>query len=338
MPRAARIDAPGALHHIICRGIERRSIFRDDDDRKDFTARLHRVVSESKTPCYAWALLPNHFHLLLRSGEVPISTVMRRLLTGYAIGFNRRHKRYGRLFQNRYKSILCQEERYFLELVRYIHLNPIRAGLVSDLDLLDTYPSCGHGVLMGNIIAPWQDTVSFLSLFSPKTSMAQQQYRLFLSKGVSQGRRPELTGGGVLRSAGGWGVLKTMKRMKAHIKGDERILGDSAFVQAVLNQSKEKYERSYRLKTQGHTFETIIRRASELFDVPVKAILSGGKQPDRVKARSLASFWAVKELGMNGTTVGRKIGLCQSAVCRAVQRGEQLSEELAVSMEREPDI
>ena len=263
---------------------------------------------------------------------------MRRLLTGFAIGFNRRHKRYGRLFRNRYKSVLCQEERYFLELVRYIHLNPIRAGLVPSLDILDTYPSCGHGVLMGNIVAPWQDTAYFLSLFSPRAAIARQQYRRFISEGVSQGRRPELTGGGLLRSAGGWGVLKTMKRMKAHIKGDERILGDSDFVEAVLNQSKEKYERSYRLKTKGHTFETIIRRASELFDVPVKAIMSGGKQPDRVKARSLAAFWAVKELGMDGTTVGRKIGLSQSAICRAVQRGEQLSDELAVNMEREPDI
>ncbi len=335
MPRAARIDAPGALQHIICRGIERRSIFRDGDDRKDFITRLNRVVSESRTPCYAWALMTNHFHLLLRSGEVPISTVMRRLLTGYAIGFNRRHKRSGRLFQNRYKSVLCQEERYFLELVRYIHLNPIRAGLVSDLDDLDTYPCCGHGALMGRVVAPFQNTTAVLSQFSPKTTAAREQYRLFISKGVSQGRRPELTGGGLLRSAGGWGVLKTMKRMKAHIKGDERILGDSAFVQAVLNQSKENYERSYRLKTQGYTFETIVRRASELLDVPVKAIMSGGKQPDRVKARSLAAFWAVKKLGMNGTTVGRKIGLSQSAVSRAVQRGEQLSEELSVTMEKE---
>lgn len=337
MPRAARIDAPGALHHIICRGIERRSIFRDDDDRKDFIARLSRIVSDSKTPCYAWALMPNHFHLLLRSGNVSISTVMRRLLTGYAIGFNRRHRRYGRLFQNRYKSVLCQEERYFLELVRYIHLNPIRAGIVSDMKNLDTCPSCGHSVLMGNIFAPWQDTAAILSLFSTKTSTAREQYHRYVRKGMSQGRRPELTGGGLLRSAGGWGVLKTMKRMKAHIKGDERILGDSTFVQSVLNRSKENYERSYRLKIQGYTFETIVRRVSELFDIPVKAIMSGGKQPDRVKARSLAAFWAVKELGMNGTTVGRKIGLSQSAVSRAVQRGEQLSEKLAVSMVRDPD-
>jgi putative transposase len=110
MPRKARIDAPGALHHIICRGIEQRKIFDDDADRDNFLQRLAMILKETSTPCYAWALIPNHFHLLLRTGKVPISTVMRRLLTGYAVSFNRRHRRYGHLFQNRFKSILCQED------------------------------------------------------------------------------------------------------------------------------------------------------------------------------------------------------------------------------------
>jgi hypothetical protein len=118
--------------------------------------------------------------------------------------------------------------------------------------------------------------------------------------------------------------------MKAHRKGDERILGDSAFVEAVLARSKENLERSYRLKSVGYTIEMVLRKASELFNVPIKAITSGGKQPDRVKARSLVAYWAVRELGMNGTLVGRKIGLSQSAVSRAVQRGERISEELSL--------
>ena len=129
MPRTARIDAPGALHHIIARGIGRRRIFDDDADRDGFLERLGSVLIESGAICYAWALIPNHFHLLLRTGQAPVSSVMRRLLTGYAMGYNRRHRRVGHLFQNRYKSILCQEEPYFLELVRYIHLNPLRAIL-----------------------------------------------------------------------------------------------------------------------------------------------------------------------------------------------------------------
>ena len=133
MPRKARLDASGALHHIIVRGIERRKIFRDDSDRDNFLNRIGGILRDSQTRCFAWALMSNHFHLLLRTGLVPISNVMRRLLTGYAVSFNLRHRRSGHLLQNRYKSILCQEDAYLLELVRYIHLNPLRAKLVSDV-------------------------------------------------------------------------------------------------------------------------------------------------------------------------------------------------------------
>ena len=125
MPRQSRIDAPGALHHIIARGNEKRKIFTDKLDRQQFLSRLGDILTNTQTTCYAWALIPNHFHLLLRTATFPIATVMRRLLTGYAIYFNRKHRRYGHLFQNRYKSILCQEDPYFLELVRYIHLHPV---------------------------------------------------------------------------------------------------------------------------------------------------------------------------------------------------------------------
>ena len=133
MPRQARIDAPGALQHIIVRGIESKRIFFDDQDCDNFVDRLGAVLPESSARCYAWVLIPNHFHLLLRSGNVSISTVMRRLLTGYAVSFNRRHRRYGHLFQNRYKSFLCEEDLYLKELVRYIHLNPLRARIVKQL-------------------------------------------------------------------------------------------------------------------------------------------------------------------------------------------------------------
>ena len=109
MPRKARIDAPGALHHVIVRGIERRKIFRSDFDRNNFVSRLAKLIPETQTDCFAWALIPNHVHLLLRTGSVPVSIFMSRLLTGYAVWFNNRYQRHGQLFQNRYKSIICQE-------------------------------------------------------------------------------------------------------------------------------------------------------------------------------------------------------------------------------------
>ncbi len=105
MPRQSRIDTPGALHHIMIRGLEGKNIFKDNKDRDDFMDRLGKIMLDTSTPCYAFALMSNHVHLLLRTGSVPVAQVMRRLLTGYAVKFNRRHRRTGKLFQNRYKSI-----------------------------------------------------------------------------------------------------------------------------------------------------------------------------------------------------------------------------------------
>ncbi|KKK58644.1 hypothetical protein LCGC14_3042380, partial [marine sediment metagenome] len=130
MPRLARLDAPGVFHHVMIRGIERRKIFWNKKDREDFLDRLGKLLPETRTGCYGWAFLSNHAHFLFRTGKAPLSTLMRRLLTGYVLSFNKRHRRSGQLFQNRFKSIVCQEDIYLKELVRYIHLNPIRAGLV----------------------------------------------------------------------------------------------------------------------------------------------------------------------------------------------------------------
>jgi REP element-mobilizing transposase RayT len=118
MPRQPRLDAPGTLHHVMVRGIERTAVFRDDGDRADFVARLATLAAAGAWTVYAWALLPNHAHLLVRTGHRPLARTMRALLTGYAGAFNRRHHRVGHLFQNRYKSILCEEEPYLLELQR----------------------------------------------------------------------------------------------------------------------------------------------------------------------------------------------------------------------------
>ena len=149
MPRQARLDAPGGLQHVMARGIERRKIFLDDKDRTSFLERLALILEETQTQCYAWALIPNHFHILLRIGTTPLSTVMRRLMTGYAVTFNIRHRRSGHLFQNRYKSVVCEEDTYLLELTRYIHLNPLRARLVEDLKSLDKYQWAGHSAILG---------------------------------------------------------------------------------------------------------------------------------------------------------------------------------------------
>src|SRR4030042_1483685 len=204
MPRLARLDAPGGFHHIIIRGIERRKIFRDNRDRENFFERLGKLLLETKTGFFAWAFLPNHDHFLLRTGEIPLATLMRRLLTGYVVSFNRRYKRHGHLLQNRYKSIVCQEETYLRELVRYIHLNPLRAGVVSNLPALNSYPYCGHSALMGKRKRPWQNVDYVLHSFGKTVRRARREYFLYVEAGVEQGRRRDLLGGGVVRRLGGW--------------------------------------------------------------------------------------------------------------------------------------
>ena len=325
MPRKARIDAPGALHHIIARGIDRKKVFDDNADRDFFIERLGLIIGDTGTQCFAWALIPNHFHLLLKTGATPIATVMKRLLTGYAMHYNRRHKRYGHLFQNRYKSILCQEDTYLLELVRYIHLNPLRAKMVEDVKGLDNYPYGGHSVLMGKTTVTWQNKRYILRLFGDKVSSARRQYRAFVEKGIADGKRPELTGGGLIRSVGGWAAAKALRKANALQKGDERILGDGDFVEDVLSEANEAYERKYRLKAKGIDVDTVAQRAARIAGIAPSQIWVSGKQPKVVQARSLLCYWATSELGVSQAWLSKRLKLSQPAISLSVVRGRAIA-------------
>ena len=326
MSRLARLDAPGVLHHIIIRGIERRKIFRDDYDKDNLLDRLVLLLPETKTACYAWALMSNHAHFLFRSGSAGISNLMRRLLTGYAVYFNRKYRRHGQLFQNRYKSIICQEDIYFKELVRYIHLNPLRAKIVADINGLNKFPYCGHSLIMGNRKQDWFDTKYVLSYFGKTVSKAKKEYLAFVTNGVDQGRRPELVGGGLIRSLGGWEAVKQL-RMKGQdrVKGDERILGDGEFVTALLAEANERLDRGYALKRLGYDLKSIGREVSRLYDIDEAEIFSKGRRKVQVEARDLFCFWAVNELGISRTAVAKRLGMSQPGVGYAVSRGKKIA-------------
>ena len=328
MPRLARLDAPGVLHHIMIRGIERRKIFRNDKDCEDFIDRLANLLPKTATSCYAWVFLPNHAHFLFQTGTIPLATLMRRLLTGYAVSFNKRHKRRGQLFQNRYKSIVCQEDAYLRELVRYIHLNPIRAGMVSSLSELNKYAYSGHSALMGRKKRPWQDVNYVLSYFGKRPDRARKEYYSYVEAGLEQGRRIELTGGGLIRSLGGWKeVRKHSLKGQEHKKSDERILGDSDFVEEVLSRTAEKFDRKYELKRLGYDLDRIVARVAEIYEMKEDDILSKGKQQRKVKARSLLCFWAVRELGISLTDLARRHELSVPAIGYSVDRGEIIARE-----------
>ena len=365
MPRQPRLEAPGLLQHIMARGIERTKIFRDDKDRKSFLGRLANILDETQTQCYAWALIPNHFHLLLCTGPTPLSKVMRRLMTGYAVRFNRRHKRKGHLFQNRYKSIVCEEDPYLFELIRYIHLNPLRAGLVKSLKELDKYQWCGHSAILGkrknllvldqprikqntNQVNPVNSVQNRKSLaentiegillhFGDTLKVSRRRYRQFIKNGIDQGTRPDLQGGGLVRSAGGKkaGLLGRKKEKglpafpenreaggwRAREKGDERILGSGEFVENILADS-EKIE-GYKFFRKVSLSE-LVEKVSTYLDADKDEVLSGNRRQKNCHARGLISFLAAKSMGYKFNDIAEILGIHPVTAGRCAEKGKRL--------------
>ena len=322
MPRGARLDTPGTLHHVIVRGIERRKIVTDNQDRDNFISRLGTLAKETGTAIYGWALLSNHAHILLRSGATGLPTFMRRLLSGYATSFNRRHRRFGHLFQNRYKSIICEEDTYFKELVRYIHLNPLRVKLVDSLGRLERYKWCGHAVVLGRRGNDWQDRDYVLKWFGNKEGEARKAYREFINEGIDQGRRPDLVGGGLVRSMGGWSVVKAMRRSGIRQMGDERILGSGEFVEQLLEEASQKIQHQIPTQDLVDRVEKEIRTVCQRENIDVAALLSASRRRSVSKLRAHLAMKLVHELGLSLAETARQLNLSTSAVAQILRRNK----------------
>lgn len=323
MPRQSRLDAVGALHHVMGRGIEKVRIFKGDSDREDFISRLAGLCRDRYISVLAWALMPNHFHLLVRTGRQPIHKGMRKLLTGYVVNFNRRHKRYGHLFQNRYKSILCEEDPYLLEITRYIHLNPLRSGIISHFGELDCYPWTGHSVLMGVAEADWQDSETVLSYFGRRTRECRKGYKQFIEEGVSQGRRPELVGGGLIRSLGGWSQVRSLRRRGGKVPSDERMLGSGEFVEGVLAEVAKREDETLRLKRRVVGLPELMKTIVLGEKLREEDMRIGDRRREVVRGRRVFCQLAVRRMGYSGAEVARYLGVTASAVNRLAVSGKE---------------
>jgi len=316
MPRQPRLDAPGSLHHVMGRGIERTKIFRNKTDREDFIGRLGGLCEKGALLVYAWALMPNHFHMLVRTGNQSLSGSMRRLLTGYVINFNLRHRRQGHLFQNRYKSIVCEQDPYLLELTRYIHLNPLWAGIVRDMSALNRSTWTGHSVLLGKVKRGWQDTDTVLSYFGSRLKDAILHYESFVKDGVSQGRRPDLVGGGLIRSLGGWSQVLSMRRKRIRVASDDRILGSGDFVQSLISEVDERQRETLRLCHRATDLASLGRRIAKGEGLTESGLSSGNRKPRVSRARRLFCQLAVRKMGYPAAHVARFLGGSTPAVAR----------------------
>ncbi len=322
MPRQARLDAPGTLHHVIVRGIEKRRIVDNDTDREDFVTRMGEIALDTKTRIFAWVLMSNHGHILLASGPLGLPKFMRRLLTGHAITYNRRHKRHGHLFQNRYKSIVCDADEYFRELVRYIHLNPIRAKVVGRMSALGRYPWCGHGALLGNIDRDWQDSAHVLSWFGPTETQAREAYIRYMRKGIAQGQRPDLVGGGLIRSLGGWSEVLSLRRSNERVLTDQRVLGTGTFVEDILEEADRQMRHRVAARRRWKDAEELVERACCDAAVSLRELRMGSRRGAIPSIRRRLVHQLVEDLGVPQAETARLLGVSRSAISKIMTRAE----------------
>jgi putative transposase len=322
MARVARRDAPGAIHHVVLRGIERRQIFRDDRDRSDFIDRMDMLAAESDTTCFAWALIPNHVHMLLRTGPVPLSRVMSRLNTGYARAFNIRHQRVGYLFQGRYKSILVEDDVYLRVLVRYVHLNPIAAGLVESLDELAAYPWTGHSSLTGELPPRRFHAVDeVLSWFDSDHRAARRRLLAWMRDSPTEPAVDDLDASLRERKPGSCAPLeRPLDSDASRQSGDAHLPAPGAGA----------------LGLSGWTIERVVEWVCSSIGVPASRVASGGRSRAESEARAIIGHLAVDELQLSACDVSRTLGVSPGAMSRAIRKGRLLVRERAIALAKEP--
>jgi putative transposase len=235
---------------------------------------------------------------------------MRRLLTSYAVTFNLRHKRSGHLFQNRYKSLICDEESYVLELIRYVHLNPLRVGVVKSLEELDSYPWCGHAVVLGQRPLAGQATAEILERFGRTLRSSRRAYRAFLADGLAE----QAPGSEEVRGLRRW-LAKQVGEEDA-LAGDERILGGEGFSREVQPRAESM------LSALTMPLPQLLKKVANVFEMPPDLLRQRTRLPGVGDARAVFCCLAVREGGSSGAEVARMLRMSRAGVVHAVRRGE----------------
>ena len=176
MARKPRIHFPSAVYHVILRGNAGDPIFFSDLDRYRLYLIFQYAVERFNCRIHAFCLMRNHAHIVVQTGDIPLSRIMQNISLRFTKWINYSQSRTGHLFQGRYKALLIDADSYLLELVRYIHLNPVRAGIVA---AADEYPWSGHGAYLGKEQLPWLTTDYVLSMFSTDAEQARKAYDSF---------------------------------------------------------------------------------------------------------------------------------------------------------------
>lgn len=295
MPRKPRIHNPGAVYHVILRGNARQDIFFDAEDRRRFFVLLQEGIKRNGYRLHGYCLMTNHLHLVIQVGEIPLSRIMQNLSLRYTKWINWRQNRIGHLFHGRYKAVMVEADNYLAQLVAYLHLNPVRAGIGEDPI---EYPWSSYRAYLGLEQAPWLTTEPVLSQFSSREKRARELFREFVVECAQDGHRPEFHGKN---------------------KADGRVYGNDAFVEEVLRNEPTEHA--------AVTIDNVLAAVHEVCGMSVEEMRSPSKGILVSQGRALAA-WAVlyfsdgtlTELGRN---VGRDITTLSSAAKRLLSRSKK---------------
>jgi len=282
MPRLPRIHAPGAFHHVTLRGNHRQDIFFSPADR----TRINEIVADTLERCqarlHAYCLMTNHVHLLVQVGEMPLGRLMLRIASRYARLVQKRFHTTGHLFERRYHAVLVDADEYLLELLRYIHLNPVRAKMVDDPA---NYPWSSHHAYLGTRIEHWVTTDFALRMFHPDRVVAIDSYRHFIDREIGRESTSPLLD------------------RNAH---DTRVLGGDDFLGKLLNQP-------FKPKSRQNLTDLIVVACRE-FDVTPEVLLSPGKARHLAKARAWIAHQALTGRIASLSAVARILGRSESTI------------------------
>jgi REP element-mobilizing transposase RayT len=315
------LDYPDALHHVIVRGIARKYIFETDRDKERFLTFFGAGLAKSGCRCYAWCLMGNHAHFLIRSSDKGLAPLMRSVLTRYALWYNKVHRRSGHLFQNRYKSILIQADSYFLELVRYIHLNPVRARMVKSLKALASYPWTGHATMMGRQDMKWQQVEEVLCRFENNKNLAMERYQAFVKEGLGQKGR-NYSQGGLLASAGGLEGLRQLQKDGQRWAFDARVLGDGAFVLNATKLAQQEMDKAAVLKLKGWDCARAAKAVAEVYRYTGDFFKRRGRADRCSRARAAYARFVTELLGVPRKVAALQLGVTRQAIGQAIFRSE----------------
>jgi len=301
--RKTRIEFPGAFYHVLSRGNNRQEVFQDEQDYRIYLRRLEKYREQYKFILYAFVLMPNHVHLLIETGHTNLSKIMQGIQQSYTSYYHKKYKSVGHLFQGRYKAILCQRDAYLLELVRYIHLNPVRSGLVESLE---DYAWSSHHSFFGHLKQPYVDKILILAMFSEDKHSALKRYLQFIQDGMDEGHQERF-----------YEVV------------DQRYLGSSEFIENIKqtvkrdeDPHKKEREKELRFK-KAKELPEILKAVAEVTLVTPESLLSESRERSVSNARSLLALIGTRYAGISNKSIAEYLGRDPSSVTNMLHRIEE---------------